>query len=161
MPTNTPVAEDLARNLQLVFKKLKAARMHRARIHPEVEPSSYPILYALSMGEPLRVSAIADTVHSDVSTVSRQVNRLEGQGIVTRSTDPEDRRASVITLTEHGYKLLCEERRDYAEWLGDMLSTWDEADVCALNNHLARLYDAVPVLDNHTNNTHKKQGKLA
>ena len=55
---------------------------------------------------PLRVSALAEVVHSDVSTVSRQVSTLVDLGFVIRGPDPDDGRAQALTLTDEGTALL-------------------------------------------------------
>src|SRR4051794_35740785 len=41
----------------------------------------------------VRVSALAEVLHSDVSTVSRQVSTLVDLGFVRRGPDPDDGRA--------------------------------------------------------------------
>ena len=70
----------------------------------------YQILAALSMAErrSLRMSDIADFAESSLSRLSHACRRLEGQGWVTRHADPEDRRATVATLTDSGYTKVVE-----------------------------------------------------
>jgi DNA-binding MarR family transcriptional regulator len=65
----------------------------------------YQILAALSMAEhrSLRMSDIAEFAESSLSRLSHASRRLEDQGWVTRSADPDDRRATVATLTDAGY----------------------------------------------------------
>lgn len=153
MTTQTSVVDELGQTLAMVFKRLKAIRAHRVRTHAEVEYSSYPILFSLASGTPLRVSAIACAVHSDISTVSRQVNKLESQGVLTRSADPDDGRAAVIALTDKGHLLIEDEKRENAEWLGSLLSDWSEEDLRSLTDHLERFYDSLVASDSDT--THK------
>ena len=103
-PPSTPttvLGDDLIR----VVKLLHHARQQAPRHHPQVDPMAYPLLFNLK-ASPLRVSALAEAVHSDVSTVSRQVTTLVELGFVTRGPDPDDGRAQALTLTDEGNALL-------------------------------------------------------
>ena len=95
-PTAT-LGDDLIR----VVKLLHHVRQQAPRRHPQVDPMAYPLLFNL-LAAPLRVSALAELVHSDVSTVSRQVSTLVDLGFVTRGPDPDDGRAQALTLTDEG-----------------------------------------------------------
>src|SRR5918993_1164591 len=95
-PTAT-LGDDLVR----VVKLLHHVRQQAPRQHPQVDPMAYPLLFNLQAG-PMRVSALAEAIHSDVSTVSRQVSTLVDLGFVTRGPDPDDRRAQALALTEAG-----------------------------------------------------------
>ncbi len=59
-------------------------------------------------GRTLRMSDIADFAESSLSRLSHACRRLEGQGWLTRETDPDDRRATVATLTDAGYAKIVE-----------------------------------------------------
>jgi len=85
MPTDTTVQPEttqaLSNTLVRVMKIMSAMKHQAPRQHPAVDPSHYPVLFCLS-GAPLRVSAVADSIHSDVSTVSRQVSHLVQHGLL-------------------------------------------------------------------------------
>ena len=51
------------------------------------------LLVHLVKGGPQRSGALAEAVHSDPSTISRQVAHLVRLGLVERTADPEDREA--------------------------------------------------------------------
>ena len=74
---------------------MQAGRKLRTR-HPEdqVDPSTFPLAKALMCHREMRVSDLAAKVELDASTVSRQIKQLEDKGIVERTTDPADGRAS-------------------------------------------------------------------
>ena len=129
----TALGDDLIR----VVKLLHHARQQMPRHHPQLDPMAYPLLFNLEAG-PLRVSALADLVLSDVSTVSRQVSTLVDLGFVTRGPDPDDRRAQALTLTDEGTTLLHGIRALREQWLQGLLSDWDDADVVAFSQHLRR-----------------------
>ncbi len=52
--------------------------------------------------EPLRVTALADLLGIDAPTVTRKVQQLERDGLVSRHPDPDDGRATRIQLTPAG-----------------------------------------------------------
>lgn len=167
MPGTTPDRDDLSHNLMLVFKKLKSVRMQRVRSHPEIDMSALPVLFSLMADSPLRVSALAERIHSDVSTVSRQISKLEGLGLIARTADPADGRASVIGMTARGRMVIQDEQRDHAAWISDLLSDWSEADLISFNDHLTRLnhslgaHDAGSHCDNDSHTNHNKKGESA
>jgi DNA-binding MarR family transcriptional regulator len=125
------LGDDLIR----VVKLLAIVRQHAPRQHPQVDPMAYPLLFNLRTS-PMRVSALADAVHSDVSTVSRQVSTLVDLGFVTRGPDPDDGRAQALALTAQGEDLLVAIRDSRDRWLSGLLADWDDDDVAAFTQHL-------------------------
>ena len=73
MPTSAAVqpetAQSLSNTLVRVMKIMSAMKHQAPRQHAAVDPSHYPLLFCLS-GAPQRVSGVAESIHSDVSTVS-------------------------------------------------------------------------------------------
>lgn len=53
----------------------------------------------------LRMSELADRVYLTPSGLSRLVDRMEGRGLVQRTTDTADQRASTVTSTAEGGRL--------------------------------------------------------
>jgi DNA-binding MarR family transcriptional regulator len=87
------------------------------------------LLKTLLMLGPSRSSALAAAVHSDPSTVSRQVATLVRDGLVERRADPEDGRASVLVPTEAGLAVLEEQRRRIGLGLARIVRQWAPEDV--------------------------------
>ncbi len=125
------LGDDLIR----VVKLLHHVRLQAPRRHPQVDPMVYPLLFNL-LATPLRVSALAEAIHSDVSTVSRQVSSLVDLGFVTRGPDPDDGRAQALTLTAEGRDLLHGIRDDRDRWLQGLLTDWDADEIVAFTQHL-------------------------
>jgi DNA-binding MarR family transcriptional regulator len=74
----------------------------RAEAGVNLDSSSYWLASWLADAESLRLSALAEVLHTDVSTVSRQVQAAERAGLVERRPDPSDGRASQVYLTYAG-----------------------------------------------------------
>lgn len=134
-PEPPPPTLALGDHLIRVVKLLHAIRQHAPRQHPQVDPMAYPLLFNLRAA-PMRVSALAEAVHSDVSTVSRQVSALVDLGFVQRGPDPDDRRAQALALTDAGDALLVAIREDRDRWLRGLLADWPPDDVDAFATHL-------------------------
>jgi DNA-binding MarR family transcriptional regulator len=94
-----------------------------------VDRSAVMLLKTLVAQGPARSSALAVAVHSDPSTVSRQVAGLVRDGLVERRADPEDGRASVLVPTEAGLTLLEEQRRRIGLALARVVRQWAPEDV--------------------------------
>ena len=94
-----------------------------------VDRSAVMLLKVLAHGGPCRSSALAAAVHSDPSTVSRQIAGLVRDGLVERRADPEDGRASVLVPTEAGLTLLEEQRKRIGLALAGVVRQWAPEDL--------------------------------
>lgn len=130
-------ATRLSTELVRVMKLFQSMRQHAPKLHPGVEPASYPILFNL-VEEPRRVSLLAECVHSDVSTVSRQVTMLVSHGLLDKVADPQDGRAFMVSLSAEGTELVERLKAGRGEWFRQMLHDWEPADAEAFNDHLER-----------------------
>lgn len=137
MPIERSVAVEVGNQLIHVVKKVEAIRTHSPKPHRGLEPSSYPLMFVLNRG-PARISALAEMVHSDVSTVSRQVSNLVSFDLAQKITDPDDGRAQQVALTQQGKDLLDNIREVRGAWLENMLQDWDNQDAQAFSEYLHR-----------------------
>jgi DNA-binding MarR family transcriptional regulator len=94
-----------------------------------VDRSAMLLLKNLLVLGPSRSSTLAAAVHSDPSTISRQIAGLVRDGLVERRADPEDGRASVLVPTEAGLKLLEEQRRRIGLALARVVRQWAPEDL--------------------------------
>lgn len=75
---------------------------------------SRTLMHAARAGE-VRQNALAERIGVEAMTVSAALDRLEAGGFVTRRTDPTDRRAKLISVTEAADAVLGETARIAAE----------------------------------------------
>ncbi len=85
------------------------------------------LLHVVASG-PMRSSALADLVQSDPSTVSRQVAALVRDGLVERHADPDDGRASLLTVTDLGLARHARHVEQRDRHYREMLAGWSAAD---------------------------------
>jgi DNA-binding MarR family transcriptional regulator len=71
---------------------------------------------------PARTTTLAEQHRVTQPTMTGLVQRLTSEGWVTREADPEDRRASLITITEGGVKALARYREAAADQIRPLLA---------------------------------------
>ena len=140
MTVSKKSANDLFLALLRVQKLFLAARHTAPRAHPALDTAAYPVLFLLIRG-PERISVIADLIHSDVSTISRQVTHLVKHGLLAKEADPDDGRAQVVSLTAEGRAVLRDIQTMRAAWFQQMLTEWDSEDVDTFSTQLRALAD--------------------
>jgi DNA-binding MarR family transcriptional regulator len=129
------VSGQLIRLLRLMDRK---QAQYQAE-HPDaVERATYFLLVHLAKGGPRRAGALAEAVHSDPSTISRQVAHLVRLGLVERTADPEDGRATLLAATEEGRRVFEQNRRVRIERVAEVLSSWSVDDRRKLAELLGR-----------------------
>jgi DNA-binding MarR family transcriptional regulator len=138
---STPLAEvaDNFVGLMRSFQRAKARYM--AEASHDVEWSAQVVLRLLAHEGPMRASSIAGALHSDPSTVSRQVATMVKDGLLERRADPEDGRASILALTSKADAVIAEHQRVRLAHFATMLSDWDEHDLSQFALMLRRFTD--------------------
>jgi DNA-binding MarR family transcriptional regulator len=137
------LADDVSGQLIRLVRLMDRRQAQYLAEHPDaVERATYYLLVHLVKGGPQRASALAESVHSDPSTISRQVAHLVRLGFVERMADPEDGRATLLTATDEGRRVLEENRRMRIERFAEMLSDWSVADRRTFAKLLARFTTA-------------------
>ena len=114
--------------LMRTFNKARA-RMVAAAEH-DVEWSAHVLLRCIATSdEPMRAGALAECLHSDPSTVSRQVAALVKDGYLERRADPDDGRASLLALTDRAKDLLVQHDQIRLEHFARVVGDWNDADL--------------------------------
>ncbi len=101
----------------------------------DLNPSQARALRVLDRHGVMRPSALSEHLRIAARSATEVVDDLEGKGLVRRSPDPHDRRATLIELTEEGRRLgqqIRSARGTEAERIFERLSASDRA-------HLTRI----------------------
>lgn len=130
------VAEDLWR-LTRLFARAKAT------VLGDDEATRLMLLMPLRRLGPMRTGALAEAVHSDASTVSRQVADLVQEGLVERRADPADGRATVLVPSAKAVRIVDEACAHRDAHFAELFADWTAADVQHLRRLLGRFADAV------------------
>ncbi|WP_448061582.1 MarR family winged helix-turn-helix transcriptional regulator [Cellulomonas hominis] len=123
-------------------------RRFRRDVHAELEPlgvtpSQHRLLHTLDRaGAPQRHSQLAVALGVVPRSVTSVVDDMEAAGLVRRSADPTDRRATLVELTPEGRAVLEAARRQRRRRADDLLSGLSPAETSELLRLLRRLAEA-------------------
>jgi DNA-binding MarR family transcriptional regulator len=112
-----------------------------------LEPGWYDVLATLRRtGAPyqLRPTEFASALMLTSSGTTKRLDRLEQAGLITRSPDPEDRRAILITLTDAGRELIDAATEAHLANERSLLGTLTEAEQRRLADLLRKLRLGLP-----------------
>jgi len=105
--------EKLDPNRSVGFLMHEVARLLREEFTRRVEPlgltqAQWKTLVHLSRNEGLKQAQLAEILEIRPITLTRLVDRLQAAGLVDRRSDPDDRRAQRLYLTEEAQPLIAE-----------------------------------------------------
>ena len=141
-PTTTtapPVdAVDLADAFFAVAHALK--RSVNARVQPTgLSLARLRVLYQLAATDGIRLGELSTCVDVAPRTMTSTVEAMERDGLVARRPDPNDGRATIVTITEAGRRSFAEGRRLQASAIADLFASLDADQQAALHDALDRL----------------------
>jgi DNA-binding MarR family transcriptional regulator len=137
-PLHTPEPATVEDALMVAMARV-GRRLRQRLPGDDLDFSSLILLKTVAHLGPLRVSAIAAELDLDASTVSRHVRSLEDRGLLERSTDPADGRASQVVISAHGAAGIEASATRRRELIGSLLADWNDADRESLRRLLHQL----------------------
>ncbi|SHK94846.1 DNA-binding transcriptional regulator, MarR family [Streptomyces yunnanensis] len=124
-----------------------AAGVERARRRIP-EAASLAVLQVLGWAErevpdkAVRPSDLASALEVHRSAITHQLKTLQQAGHVTLTTDPADRRSSIVTLTDSGRHELDRLAEQGLDRFTAFVADWDAADVRTLADLLTRFEES-------------------
>ena len=106
--------------------------------HDGIESAAYALLACAVVAGPQRLTNLAEAVHADPSTVSRQTAALVRHGLLERRADPADGRACMLVATPEGVRVFEDNRELRSRMLARTLRKWSMTDLAALTVLLDR-----------------------
>ncbi|WP_318242108.1 MarR family winged helix-turn-helix transcriptional regulator [Arthrobacter gallicola] len=103
-----------------------------------LDPAALTLLSILNNAGAQRPSALSERMVTGASNISKITARLEAAGLVRRTPDPLDSRASLIALTEAGERAGKALRRSGNSLVDQLLEGWDARDRSDLVRLLSR-----------------------
>ncbi len=97
-----------------------------------VSPEQVSLLVAVKYSPGIGVNELAARERVSAPAMSNHVDRLERDGLVTRTPSPNDRRRVGLTLTDEGKRLLRRVRSRRTAWLASRLGALDAAELAAV-----------------------------
>lgn len=140
MDDSDGVGAELRRGVTRLYSRFRSERLEG-----EVPDSALLVLLALDKQGTTTLTALADTAHVSLGSISQTVRRLEQLDYVTKSRDTVDRRRVLFALTDAGRVAVTASRRHRRDWLNSRiaeLTTEERAAIAAAAPLLTRLADS-------------------
>ncbi|MEY9948530.1 MarR family winged helix-turn-helix transcriptional regulator [Kitasatospora sp. GAS1066B] len=102
------------------------------------------VLEILARRSPLQQSALAEALGHAPRSVTQSVEALEREGLVERTTSPEDRRSKLVTLTPQGAAALAAGTAAGEHLLRQIFGSLPDAELAQLDRLLAAVATAMP-----------------
>jgi DNA-binding MarR family transcriptional regulator len=146
-PTNDAAIGEIESVLHCLFRSLKQTKLHEyllAKAGVDLDRAGMALLYVLyTEGTCLRVTDLAEQLQIEAPAVTRKVQQLEQSGLVSRTPDPNDGRATLLQLTARGRRTINRILAVRRDWLTTLLADWPEASraecarlLCLLTNNI-------------------------
>jgi DNA-binding MarR family transcriptional regulator len=128
---------DVEEHLSMLFGRARSqVKDSAARIHPDLQPVGYKLLGTIVRLGETNASALAQTLETDKSIVSRQVKMLEDAGLVESRADESDGRARVLVATPMAVEKVRAVRSSQQERLRELLRSQPVDEVRAFAHML-------------------------
>ena len=142
--TELDVADRLGAQLIRLMRAGGRTKSQIAKPGPDgLERLAYAVLFCLVHDGPQRTGMLADTLHTEASSFSRQTRSLVAHGLVERRADPVDGRACVLAPTAEGERVFEENRRNRNRWLAEVMADWPEDERATLTDLLELLVSGI------------------
>lgn len=102
VPVIESLSQPLAKALQSIYRSLDL--LHDELL--QLSPKELAFLLILEEAGECRVKDLASKVKLPLSTVSWTADKMVNNGLIARKTDPKDRRAIILSLSDPGRKAL-------------------------------------------------------
>jgi DNA-binding MarR family transcriptional regulator len=141
MTVSEPVALEIVGALSGL---IRTARSYSHMRHEQLGPTGIALAILKRLDQaPSRSGDIACALGVTPSAVSRAVATVESLGYVSRTTDPTDARAHVLSLSRAGKQFLAEQHREHARRVSKVLEGWDDTRALSVLQGLTELDTAL------------------
>lgn len=107
----------------------------------DLDRALFPLLVRIDRLGPIGIVELAELAGRDHSTVSRQITKLEGLGLVARCPSPEDGRVRAAIITDQGRSMTAALDAARQKIIQGLLAGWETEDVRNLSRLLRKFAD--------------------
>lgn len=135
----------------IVLSAHALARIAAQQAHNEAPSAQWRVLSLLERGNGLRVGALAAAARTTQPGMTRLLGEFDRAGLVARSPDADDSRATVVHITDAGLVALREWRDEFRATLAPRFDDLDVVDWATLTR-------AAEILAAHSIEPHSPAG---
>ncbi|RAG82734.1 MarR family transcriptional regulator [Streptacidiphilus pinicola] len=142
--------DEIAETLGLLLRRSTREQLHAQLtegLGEAVDQLTYPVLSGLARTGSCSAADLGREIGLDRTTVTRRADRLQQAGLLHRTPDPADARATLLALTAAGEETVRATRRRLAARIETSLSAWPEADARDFSRLLRRFVEEGPFAD--------------
>ena len=125
----------------IVFHKaertLRATESHVFKDH-QLTPTQFSVLETLYSKGDLRIQDLIDSILATSGNMTVVIRNMVRDGWIKRETDPDDRRASIVSLTEKGRKKIIEALPDHVYNVQKLMKVFTEEEQVQLQTLLKK-----------------------
>ncbi|MGB6453286.1 MAG: MarR family transcriptional regulator [Streptosporangiaceae bacterium] len=118
--------------LHSLSRSLRQSRLHEfllAQARVDADQAGLAVMYVLHVeGRGLRLTDLAEQLRIDGPAVTRKAQQLERSGLISRSRDTTDARATRLQLTPQGRRTIGRFLAARRKWLTSLLAGWPEPE---------------------------------
>jgi DNA-binding MarR family transcriptional regulator len=134
----------LEHEIGLLLRRIRRGMADRAAVvHPDLNLTSYTLLATLADSGPSRAADLADVFALDKGSVSRVVHQLLELGLIARTPDPKDGRASILEVTAEARKKLALMHETRRAQFDARMTEWAPEEIDDLVRSLGRFNQAL------------------
>ncbi len=138
----------LEQEVGVLIRRVRRVIGERARlVHESLQPASYLMLGHIAENAPIRASAMVEVFDIDKGAISRQVQLLIDLGLVERTPDPVDGRATLLSPTDEAVRRMQDVAEYRRKWLDEQLGDWSATQLDGFVRELSRYNAALNQAD--------------
>lgn len=138
MTERAELLAELEHEVGVVIRRIKKVIAERARlVHPDLQPASFLMLSWLHEQGPVRASVMVDQFHIDKGAISRQLQHLVDLGLIERTPDPADGRATLVHISDEAVRRLHAASEERRRWMDGRLGDWSAERLASFTAELA------------------------
>ena len=125
----------------IVFHKaerlIRASEAHIFKKH-QLTPTQFSVLETLYSKGDLRIQDLIDSIFATSGNMTVVIRNMVRDGWITRETDPEDRRAYVVSITDAGRKKIEEALPDHIKNIQRLMQVFNSGEQAELTELLKK-----------------------
>jgi DNA-binding MarR family transcriptional regulator len=121
--------ERLERAVELAAQEMRRDFLVMVRPYNLTLTQVSVLLVLRERGEPTRISELGDATLTPASSMTHAIDRLVQDGLIERHEDEHDRRASLVTLTAAGQKIVDEIDGSHRQYFKTRCETLEESEL--------------------------------